>query len=99
MKILLLDAVDTELTDETLSICSDICTEYGWSHDDVDYAHIRKRDQIADLPEADVVVCMGAEAVKLLLPSAPVLKKCAGALMYSQELKTWVLPTTHPNVI
>jgi DNA polymerase I-like protein with 3'-5' exonuclease and polymerase domains len=99
MKILLFDAVDTELTDETLSICEDIFTEYGWSHDDVDYAHLRNRDKLSELPEADVIVCMGADATKLLLPSAPVLKKCAGALMYSQELETWVLPTNHPNVI
>ena len=99
MKILLFDAVDTELTDETLSICEDIFTEYGWSHDDVDYAHLRNRDKLAELPEADVIVAMGADAVKLLLPSAPVLKKCAGALMYHEELGTWVLPTNHPNVI
>jgi hypothetical protein len=99
MKILLFDAVDTELTAETLSIAEDIFTEYGWSHDDVDYAHVRGKDELSRMPQADIVVCMGAEALKLLLPSAPVLKKCAGALMYHEDLGTWVLPTNHPNVI
>lgn len=99
MKILLFDAVDTALTSETLSICEDICTEYGWSHDDVDYAHMRKKEELPLMPQADVIVCMGADALKLLFPDAPVLKKCAGALMYHEGLGTWVLPTNHPNVI
>lgn len=99
MKILLFDAVDTELTSETMSIAEDICTEYGWSHDDVDYAHMRSKKELHLMPQADVIVCMGADALKLLLPSAPVLKKCAGALMYHEGLGTWVLPTNHPNVI
>lgn len=99
MKILLVDAIDSALTSETMSICEDICTEYGWSHDNVDYAHIRDKKQLAELPSADVIVAMGAEATKLLLPGSPPLKKCAGALMYQEDLKTWVLPTNTPNVI
>jgi DNA polymerase I-like protein with 3'-5' exonuclease and polymerase domains len=99
VKILLVDAVDTALTDETLSICEDVLTEYGFSHDDVEYAHIRTKDQVSDLPAADIIVCMGAEALRLLLPSAPVLKKSAGAMMYQEELGTWVIPTMHPNCI
>jgi DNA polymerase I-like protein with 3'-5' exonuclease and polymerase domains len=99
VKILLLDAIDTELTDETMSICEDVLTEHGFPHDNVEYAHIRKKDQISGLPRADVVVCMGADAAKLLLPGLPPLKKSAGALTYSEDLETWVIPTMHPNCI
>src|SRR4051812_39906333 len=99
MKILLFDAIDTALTPETMSICEDVATEYGWSHDDIEYAHVRDKAELARLPKVDVIVCMGAEALKLLLPDAPVLKKCAGALMWHEELQVWCLPTNHPNVI
>jgi DNA polymerase I-like protein with 3'-5' exonuclease and polymerase domains len=99
MRILLFDYADSALTSETLSICEDVLTEYSFSHDDVDYAHATAKGQLAELPKADVIVAMGAEAVRILLPSAPPLKKCAGALTYHPELKTWVLPTHTPNVI
>lgn len=99
MKILLVDYADTQLTSETMSISEDIFTEYGFSHDNVDYAHASAKKDLTKLPKADVIVAMGAEATKALLPDAPPLNKCAGALTYHPELETWVLPTNHPNVI
>lgn len=98
-KILLFDFADSALTSETMSICEDIFTEYGFSHDDVDYAHASFKSDLTKLPKADVIVAMGAEATKALLPDAPPLKKCAGALTYHTELEMWVLPTNTPNVI
>jgi len=76
-----------------------VFTEYGWSHDNVDYVHVQYKKDLDKVLSADIIVCMGAEATKALLPSAPVLKKCAGALMYHDELQSWVLPTNHPNCI
>lgn len=97
--ILLVDFADTRLTKETTSICEDIATEYGYSHENLSYAHVDKKAQIPLLPKADVIVAMGAEVVRALLPDAPPLKKLAGALTYHAELDTWIIPTIHPNVI
>lgn len=98
-RILLFDYADSSLTGQTMSITEDILTEYKFSHDDVDYAHVVTKEQLTKLPRADIIVCMGAEATKFLLPDAPPLKKCAGALTYHETLGTWILPTNHPNVI
>lgn len=98
-RILLFDFGDTNLTSETTSIVEDILTEYGFSHDDVDYAHVKRKAQLAKIPKASVIIAMGAEATRALLPDAPPLKKLAGALTYQKELGMWVLPTEHPNCI
>lgn len=97
--ILLLDFADTKLTSETSSFCEGIAEEYGFPVDDVVHAHLTHRSQLAKLPKADVVVVMGAEALRMVLPDAPPLKKMAGALTYHAEMDMWVLPTMHPNCV
>lgn len=99
MNIILLDYADTKLTSETQSIAEDICKEYGFPLENVAYAHARRVKDLEKLPESSVIVCMGAEALGALLPDSPPLKKTAGALTYHPTLKTWVLPTIHPNII
>lgn len=97
--ILLVDYADTRLTDETSSICEGIAEEYGFSVDNMVYAHLTKREQVSQLPKADIIVALGAEILRVLLPDSPPLKKMAGALTYHEKLETWVLPTNHPNCV
>lgn len=99
MKILLVDYGDAQLTSETSSIAEDIFAEYGFNTDNVEYAHVSRKKQVGLLPQADVTLAMGAEALSALVPEAPPLKKMSGVLTWSQELGTWVLPTEHPNCI
>lgn len=98
-KLLLVDYGDTELTNETLSIVEGVFEEYQFPTDQIDYLHATKKAQLAELTGYDLIVTFGAEAMHKLCHVDYTIKEYAGCLTYNEDLKTWVLPTMHPNRI
>lgn len=97
-KIALADYGDTAITDKILDIVGAVFEEQGWE-DEVRYYHLNKPLQILELKGNDLIVSMGAQALEPLCKTSRNLKKYAGSLTYNPGLRTWVLPTHHPNAL
>jgi DNA polymerase I-like protein with 3'-5' exonuclease and polymerase domains len=97
-KIALVDYGDTRISNKALEIVEAVFEETGWT-DEVLYYHLDKRTQLLELKGHDLIVSMGAEALEPLCNTSRPLKKYAGSLTYNPGLRTWVLPTQHPNCI
>lgn len=96
MKLALVDYGDTKATGQMLDILEAVLEEQGWT-DEVFYYHIDKPVQLLELKGHDLIVSMGAQALEPLCKTGRNLKKYAGSLTYNAGLRTWVLPTHHPN--
>lgn len=97
-RIALVDYGDTQIRNQTLSILEDVFVEQGWE-DEVLYYHIDKPVQMVELKGHDLIVSMGAQALEPLCMTSRSLKKYAGSLTWNPGLKSWVLPTHHPNAL
>jgi DNA polymerase I-like protein with 3'-5' exonuclease and polymerase domains len=98
-KLLLVDYGDTELTNETLSIVESVFEEYQFPTDKIDYLHATRKAQLEELTGYDLIITFGAEAMHKLCKVDYTIKDYAGCLTFNEDLKTWVLPTMHPNRI
>lgn len=101
MTIALVTYGDSPLTNELLGILEAVFEEANYPTKNVTYAHISKLSDLRTLKSwnASVIVSMGAEALTPLCRTDRPLKKYAGCLTYHPVLRTWVLPTFHPNGI
>lgn len=98
-KLLLVDYGDTELTNETLSIVEAVFEEHQFPTDKIDYLHATRKAQLEELNGYDLIITFGAEAMHKLCHTEYTIKEYAGCLTWNEDLKTWVLPTMHPNRI
>ena len=98
-KLCLVDYGDTELTNETLSIVEGVFEEFQFPTANIDYLHATKKAQLEELNGYDLIITLGAEAMHKLCHVDYTIKDYAGCLTFNEDLKTWVLPTMHPNRI
>lgn len=99
MKIGLVDYGKTTCTNEVLSILEAVLEEAGFPSDNAVYAHMTEPQHLLGLGDVDVVVAMGAEAMRKLCNVTRDLKEYAGCLTWNEDMARWVLPTYHPNGI
>ncbi|MCA1841561.1 MAG: hypothetical protein LC723_14900, partial [Actinobacteria bacterium] len=99
MKLALVDYGHTELTKVTLDIVGAVLEEAGFDLDDVSYFHVTNRLQMREIKGFDLIVTFGFEALEPFCNVGLPLRKYAGCLTYNGGLRTWVLPTHHPNCI
>lgn len=98
-KLCLVDYGDTELTNETLTIVEQVFEEFGFDTSQIDYLHATRKAQLEELNGYDLIITFGAEAMHKLCHTEHTIKDYAGCLTFNEDLKTWVLPTMHPNRI
>lgn len=99
MDITLVDYGDTQLTGETLAICSAVFDEMNFPDEKINYVHLDRKSDVEKLPIGTLILSFGAEAIPVLCNTDMPLKKYAGALTWNDALDSWVLPTMHPNRI
>lgn len=96
-RIALVDYGDVALKDEMLDIVTAVFEEAKFPTDDVDYLHLTKTAQLRNLREYELIVTFGAQALDPIYRADRTLKQYAGSLTYLPSMRTWALPTFHPN--
>lgn len=99
MKLALVTYGDSQLTNEVLEIVGAVLDEFGYPNEQADYVVCTRIAHLDTLKGYDLIVALGSDAMHKLCKVDRTLKEYAGCLTYNEALKTWVLPTFHPNGI
>lgn len=98
-RLALIDYGKTKCTNEVLGIIDAVLDELGFPQDQAAYFHAVSPDNFEQIKGFDVIVSLGADAMRQLCNVKRDLRDYAGVLTYNTSMDTWILPTFHPNGI